>query len=298
MEIWVWYTFWSIITMVILSLLDYNVVKSFFKSSEAPTIVWGVAMVWVFIYTMLFHWIDTSNYMYLLGSYILGLFSLWGSYFYFKSLFHGTSPWTLASIMKLQIVFAFIVWVFIFREQLNSLQLLGHAIIFGWAMYLAIKDFKVSKQMESYIFPLLAMALWTISVIGMDYLYGQYDFWTLFWIHSLWMFSWAMVLLFYTNGGKEFQIDFKKRAKKYILIWILTESFAIAMETCDALAYKTWPLSKVTFLRETYPVLLILIALFLRPYFPKYIPEEWWDSKFEKIIVVSIMLVWVYLTIR
>ncbi len=259
---------------------------------------WRLFLIFVFIYILLFKWIDLSNIEVLLYAYIFWFFALFGAYYYWKTLFNSTSPGTLASIMKLQMVFAFIVWVLIFHERLSWLQLLWHAVIFWWAMHLALKEFNLTKSKNSYILPLIAVSLWTVSLIWMDYLYTQHDMWSILWIQSLGLVSGALILLFFTQWGKDFSKDFRLRTKQYLLIWIATETFWIGMHVFDAFAYSTWPLSKVTFLRETYPVFLILIALSLRPYFPKYIADEWGDSKFEKITVVIIMLVGVYLTIR
>ncbi len=298
MELWIWYTFGAIIFTVLVVLIDYIFMKSFFKNAESPTIISWVALWLVPIYVLLFHGFDISNIVVLIVSFILGLSSLAGIYLYFKSMFMGITPWTIWWILKLQMVLAFIVGVWFLKESLTFQQLLGHAIIFLWAAYLVSKDLKLKGDIYTYILPFGAMIWFSASFIWTDYLFLEHDFWSIFWMHTFWTFCWAVWILLFTKWWKKFQKLFSADKKKYILIAITAETAWLLMATFDALAYSVWPLSKVTFLRETYLVYLIIIALLLRSYFPKYIPDEWWDSKYEKLFIVIFMMVWVYLTIK
>ncbi len=170
MELWVWFSFGTIILNAVLMVIDYNLLGKVYKTAEAPTMVTSLFLIFPFIWGLIY-WVDYWDISIIFWSIAIGFLTFLGILYYFKSFDIWVTPTTLGSIMKIQMIFAFIVGVFSLWEQL------------------------------------------------------------------------------------------------------------------------TWPLSKVTFLNETYPVLLILSSLTAGYYYPNYFPKEGWKNK---LATIAIVIIWWY----
>jgi len=295
MEIWIVYIIWHIIAAVILGIVDYNLIQWLYKNAVTASIV-TCSFFLVFSFIFLATWIEWN--IFAISMWILsGIFSIISSYIYSLCFEKKMSPGFVLSIWKIQMVFAFIFWVFFLGEELTFMQLLWHGIIFFSALFLALFHGNITWKKNDIFLPLLWAVLFSISFMIIDPIYERYDFKTVFTGFCFWFGLWAPYLIFFHKKWKTFIKEAKKNWRKFLMFWIFTETIALIEFGWFHLAMKHWPLSLVVFLKETYVVLLIIVSVIGAYFYPKFFPDGWKSFNIQKLWIICIMLIWVYLAL-
>lgn len=296
MELWLIFVLLHITTLIIIFLLDYNFLKDVFKNPEFPCIVSGLAFFPVILFWF-YKWVDFSNIPILVLSFLIWIVAKLWSYGYFKSLDAWLSPWLIATIYKLQMVIAFIFWILIFNEELTSMQLLGHGLIFIGAIAFSLDHFHFKKNTIWLIFIFASMLSYSFANISVDYLYKFNDFYSVFTFVVLGYFLSSFIIIFWTSGGRNFFSDFFSNWKFYLWLWIFMEFFWVLEMVFWSLALKNWPLTLVIFLTQTYVIGIFLVSFIWWYFYPKIFPDSQQNSKLIKVGIIAFMLLWVYLSL-
>lgn len=297
MEIWIYFIAVAIIGNIILAILDYNLLHKFYRTPETPSIIASLSFLPIWIYFLFFDF-QFENIVPILAWLSAGLLAFLASYAYAYSYAFKIPPGTTLWIVKLQMVFAFIVGVFVFWESLTPMQLLWHGVIFACAILLSIEHIGLTKKKSLLIFPLISALAISWEVIILDIAYEHLHFGTIFGSFAFWWFIGAPILILGTKNGQEFYKKLPTTWKKYLLIGWAVELINIITVFFANLALKFGPLSLVVFLKETYVAFLILISLIAGYYYPKYFPDGWKKISFKKLSIVCIMMIWVYLALK
>ncbi len=296
MELWILFVLFHIVTLIIIYLLDYNFLKWVFKNPEFPCIISSLAFFPVIVFWF-YKWVDFSNIFVISAAFGAWILAKIGSYAYFKWLDTWLSPWLLATIYKMQMVVIFIFWVLILDEKLTFAQTLGHGLIFLGAIAFSFDHIKFSKNTLGIVLIFISMLAYSFSSISVDHLYKLSDFFTVFTFFTLGYFLSAFYIIFWTVNGKKFFFEFSKRWKLYLWLWLFMEFFWILELVFWNLALKNWPLTLVIFLTQTYVIGLFLVSFIGGYFYPKVFPDSEQKSKWLKLWIISMMLLWVYLAV-
>ena len=293
---WISFVIINIIATLLVGIFDYSFQKWVYKNPEFPAIVGAFFFLLYGLYELNLGVHETRWWLLTYSFFAWTLTFLW-VLSYFRALFSPTTPWFVGTIGKIQMIFAFVIWIFLFRENLSHLQLLWHALIFAGAMVVSLDHIKEWKNKKAIFYSTLMALSYAFANSLCKYLYKISDFDSVFCLYCFGIFFWAILCLIFTKNGKIFFWEFFRRPRYYFWLWILTEFFWLIQFVTQNLAISKWPLTKVVFLMETYVAFLLLLSIFLAPVFPKYIPKEWGNNILKNITLVWVMLLWVWMTL-
>lgn len=282
-----------IIGDILLGILDYNLLHSFYKDPQTQSIIACLFFLPVFL-VFLFLDFQFTNIL-AISVWILSWFLIFiSAYLYSLSYAAKIPPGTVLGIYKIQMVFAFIVWVMFLGETLSDMQLLGHGIIFLGAILLSVDHIGKLKKPSLLIIPFIGALVMSVAVIINDIAYSHLHFWTVFWSFAFWWFLWAPIIIFGTKEWKKFRENINLNWRKYLIVGWSVELVNIVITIAAHLALKFWPLSLVVFLKETYVAFLVLISMIFGYYYPKYFPDGGKKISIKKLTIISVMMLWVY----
>jgi drug/metabolite transporter (DMT)-like permease len=293
-----WFTFViiNIIATILVGILDYGFQKWTYKTPEFPAILWAFFFLFYWIYSLSWGIHENSLFVLFLSFFSWLLTFLW-VLSYFRAIFSPTTPGFIWTVGKIQMIFAFLIGIFVFWEMLSSKQLLGHGLIFAWAIIVSLDHIQEGKNKKA-IFYSMSMALsYAFANSICKYLYWVSDFNSVFGIYCIWIFAWAMICAFFTQNGKRFFQEFITRPQYYFWLWLVTEFFWVLQFVSQNMAIAKWPLTVVVFLMETYVAFLLILSVFLAPIFPKYIPKEWGNNTLKNLIIIWVMFIGIWLTL-
>ncbi|HSW85505.1 MAG TPA: EamA family transporter [Candidatus Saccharimonadales bacterium] len=219
-----------------------------------------------------------------------GVLTLTYIFFYFKSL-QVETPSVVVALFGLAPATIPILAHFFVHEHLTALEILGFLIVLSASLGLAvdnIHEFKFSKALWPMIIAVIFMDAATLMT---KYDYQRADFYSVYLYFSAGMaiggiFFWLIKM----KENKRGLISILPKIKKLLPILIAAEIIAVTAELTLNLAISRGPVSLVKVIEGIQPMYVLLIALILYPFRPKFFREAESGHIIRKFILMAIII--------
>ncbi|MBP9716573.1 MAG: DMT family transporter [Candidatus Levybacteria bacterium] len=279
----------------LVNIIDDNLLRNVYRSAHFGAIISGLFGL-LPLTALFFVDISVPNPIVASLGLLAGFLTVMYYYFYFRGL-EVEKPSVVISLFSLAPALIPFLAYFFLKEVLTLNQYLGFGIILFSSLLISatdIKKFKFSPALLLIGFGALIFAI--ISVIG-KYVYTEVDFWTGYMLFSMGMGLGALFLLF-TKKGRDFGKEFKKTFKKWILVFIAVELLGISAEFVGNLAISRGPVSIVKVVEGIQPIYVLVFAVLLFPFFPKYFRDAAGENKLRNGILMLVMIVGLFLVYK
>ncbi len=222
---------------------------------------------------------------------ISGLLTVVYLYFYFKGL-ATESPAVVVAILGLAPTLLPVLGYFLLGERLTGLEVLGFVIVLLASLALAIPDLKDFKVSKAFV-PLLAAVLFIdIVSISTKFVYDRASFYSAFMLYSMGMGLGGLFFYYLKRrDNKQTLRAIRNDIKMLLPIFIVAELTALAAEFTLNLAVDRGPVSLVKVIEGIQPMLVLLIALALHPFWPKYFREAKEGQLPKKFLLMVIIVI-------
>lgn len=269
-------------------LIDDNLLRSVYKSPEFGTISSGLLALLPLI-SLFFVDITIPSLKVMMLALLSGFLLVTAYFFYFKSLLIE-APSLVITLWGLSPAFVPFLAFFFVGELLTLSQYIGFVVILGAGLGISsvdIKRLKFSKVLFIMIFASLITAI--VSVL-FKFIYQNVDFWSGFIFVSLGMGLAGFFYIFTLKKGRTFFPDLYKR-KRFLGLFVLVELLNIAAVLVFSLAISLGSVSLVEVIGGTEAIFVLVFALLLYPFFPRFFREATHTGKMRKIFFMVIMLI-------
>lgn len=220
-----------------------------------------------------------------------GFLTLVFYYFYFKGL-ASDSPSVVVALLSLTPATIPFFAHFIVHEQLLPMQIVGFMIVLLASLGLAVSDLRKFQFSKALIYVVFAVIFIDIASIMTKYVYQRADFYPAYLYFSVGMgLGGIFYLLINLAENKRVGLEIAASIKKLLPIIIITEMLGIAAEFTVNLAISRGPVSLVRVIESIQPMFVLLIALALYPFWPKYFREAKEGKLIKKLILMTIIII-------
>lgn len=293
MESWFLLALFAPALFALIVIIDDNLLRNVYRSAHFGAIISGFFA--LLPLTALF-FIDISIPSFLIGFLGLstGFLTIIYYYFYFRGL-EVEAPSVVIALFSLAPALVPFLAYFFLKETLTLNQYIGFAIILSSSFALSTIDIKKFKFSPALILIGIAAIILAIISVIQKYIYNSVDFWTGYMLFSFGMGLGAFYLSFFTKGGQKFFKEFKGIYKKWVLVFLLVELIGISAEFTMNLAISLGPVSLIKVIEGVQPVYILIFAIILFPFFPKYLREAGYGNRAKKLFLMLIMIVGLYI---
>lgn len=293
MELWFLLALFAPALFALIAIIDDNLLRNVYRSPHFGAIISGFFAL-LPLTALIFIDISVPNLLIGFLGLSTGFLTIIYYYFYFRGLEVEVPSVVIALFSLTPAIVPFLAY-FILNESLTKGQYLGFSLILFSSFAISaidIRKFKFSKALYLVGFGALIFAI--VSIIQ-KYIYNSVDFWTGYMLFSLGMGLGAIYLSIFTKGGSKFFSEFRKIYKKWILVFLLVELLGISAEFMINLAISQGPVSLVRVMEGIQPVYVLLFAIILFPFLPKFFREAAEGNKGRKFFLMVLMIAGLYL---
>lgn len=261
----------------VVNLIDDNLLQFVYKNRYTATVMAGVSgtLPLLSLFFLEFNNIPTNL---ALLSMFAGALTVGFYFYYFKSL-QLDSPSVVVALFSLAPATIPFLAYFIVDEKLAAQQIIGFSIVLLASLGLAVSDIRNFKFSKALIPALIAVVFMDAVAITNKYVYNNADFYPAYMYFSLGMGITAFLFYFVRfSENNEALTRIARKFKKLIPILIFVELLGLLAEFLLSLAISRGPVSLVKVIEGSQPMFVLLIALALYPFAPKFFREAE-DSK-------------------
>lgn len=262
---------WSLVVLI-----DDNLLRGVYKSPFVGAIISGF---FALLPLSSLLWKDlepTSMGLALLGI-ASGILTVLYYLFYFKAL-ENESPSVVIALFSLSPVSLPFLAYLITGERLVAQQVIGFCIVLLFTLLLTATDVRKLKFSKALVPVAIGVVFLDVLLVASKYMYDRVDFYSGFMFFSMGMGMGAAALLVVAVATKQLESSSSLFTKRTLmggtfLFLAMAEFINITAEFSSNLAISKGPVSLVEVLQNTQPMYMLLIALLLFPFFPKYFRE-------------------------
>ncbi len=276
----------------IVNLIDDNLLRNVYRTPYFGAIITGLFA--LLPLTLLFFkpiYVQ-SNYIVILAV-LSGFLTVAYYFFYFKAL-EVEVPSVVIALFSLSYVFIPILAFIFLNEKLYLRNYIGASIIIFSSIAITAINIKKLKFSRALYLVGFAGVLFAVIALFQKYVYSHIDFYSGYIFFSFGMGLGSLFFALSFRKGRLFVKQFKNLFKKWILILAAAELINIAAEFTINLAISRGPVSLVKVIEGSQPIYVLLFALILAPFFPKYAREAHEGKIFKKLTLMAAMLLGLY----
>ncbi|HSW37436.1 MAG TPA: EamA family transporter [Candidatus Saccharimonadales bacterium] len=273
----------------IVNLLDDNLLRYVYKSPYFATVSAGLYGSLPLLSRLFIHAPNISPGLATL-SVSAGFLTLAYYFFYFKGLESDTPSIVVALFGLAPATIPFFAH-FVVHERLPALAVAGFLVVLVASLGLAVADLKQLKFSKALLPVVVAVVFMDVVAIMTKYVYQQADFYPAYLYFSAGMGLSGVFFFFakFTQNKQTF-IEVKKVLKRLLPVFIAAELTGLAAEFTLNLAISRGPVSLVKVIEGIQPMFVLLIALALYPFSPKYFREAEEGKPVRKFILMAVVV--------
>jgi drug/metabolite transporter (DMT)-like permease len=273
----------------VVNLLDDNLLSFVYKSPYLAAVSVGFYGTLPLLSRFFIHASAIPAHLAVL-SVMAGWLTLVYYFFYFKGL-QSDSPSIVIALFGLAPATIPFFAHFIVHERLAPLEIAGFVIVLLASLGLAVNDLKRLKFSKALVFISIAVILTDIISITTKYVYQRTDFYPAYLYFSVGMGLGGICFLFLKfQDNKRTIREISKSIKKLLPVFIVAELTGLAAEFTLNLAISRGPVSLVKVIEGIQPMFVLLIALGLYPFWPKYFREAAEGNLARKFALMIIII--------
>jgi uncharacterized membrane protein len=274
------------------NLFDDNLMGKVYKNPWVATIFAGIFAFLPFLSLFFVH-LSSVAPLFLVLCLLAGILEISSYWLYFKSL-SIEMPSIVIAIWTISPAFVPFLAKALLNESLNFYQIFGFIIILTSSMVmslLSVRKFIVSKALGLMF---LASVFTALQSVIEKIVYNSVDFWTGFLYISLGMGMGAVFIIIFSKQGRKFLHNLKTY-KKYIGIIFVSQIIGILAVLTLNLAISLGSVSLVKVIEGIQPIFVLLFALILYPFAPRFFREATGRGKLKKLFLMLAILLGLYL---
>lgn len=283
---------WSIVVLI-----DDNLLHHVYKGPYLGAIISGLFGALPLISLL---WLDTqpTTLPVILSATSAGFLTIIYYFFYFRAL-EKESPSIVIALMSITpLVLPFFAYTFL-GEQLTVNQMWGFMIVLGASFLLAVTDVRKFKFSPALIPVTLAAVLYAAVSLAIKYVYENTNFYTGYMYFALGMGLGALFYIYVMLYARQKQVlkgIIHKNNLKILIVLVIAEAVNVSAEFFQGLAISKGPVSLVKAVGNIQPVYMLLIAILLYPFFPKFFREAEDGGIGIKLFLMLVITAGVYVT--
>lgn len=287
---WFYLALFVPLLFAVVNLIDDNLLQFVYKSRYIATVMAGVSgtLPLLSLFFLDFNNIPTNLALLsmLSGSLAVGFY-----FFYFKSLQLDSPSVVVALFSLVPATIPFLAY-FIVDEKLGLQQIVGFSIVLLASLGLAVSDVRNFKFSKALIPAVIAVIFMDAEAIINKYVYNNADFYPAYMYFSLGMGITAFLFYFVRfSDNNQALIRIGKKFKRLIPILIFVELLGLLAEFLLNLAISKGPVSLVKVIEGSQPMFVLLIALLLYPFAPKFFREAEDSKPVLKFALMAVIIV-------
>jgi uncharacterized membrane protein len=284
----------------IVNLFDDNLLRHVYKSAHAGVIISGLFGLVPALIILLAGANDDYLSPGLIGlSLLSGFLAVIAIFYYFKGL-ESDNPSVVAALFSLTPAIMPFLAHFIVGERLSTRAIIGFVIVITSGFLYSLSDIKKFKFSKALVPILIASVMFDASSLAGKYSYDRAGFYSAYLYVSLGM---ALGGLFYAVawravGNKLSAKSLRKQGLvKLFPLLALVEGIGLAALFSYNKALSLGPVSLVNALDTAQPLFVLLLAISLYPFYPKYFREAEAGRITVKILLALLMIAGIYITV-
>lgn len=293
MDNWLFYALLFPALFGVVNIIDDNFLRKVYRSSYFGAIISGFFGMFPLLGVFYFP-IQIASASTILVGVLAGFLTVIYYLFYFKAL-EKEYPSVVIALFNLTPIFALIIAFLFLGEILTFYHFLGFGLILGASTILSIGKVNKKLSVSKGLVPVL-IASFLYSVVGVlgKYLYNQVDFVSGYMYFAVGMGLGGLFLSLVPKEGRKFYTEFGKSFKKWIIVFVLIELIGITAEVVNNLAISKGPVSLVKVVEGVQPIYVLIYALILFPFFPRFSREATSGGMMKKIVCMVVMITGLY----
>jgi len=276
----------------VVNLIDDNLIRAIDKGPGLIAMIAGLFGALPLI-SLLFLDVHGIPGKFAIMSVIAGFLTITYYYFYFKALEVEQPSVVVALFSLVPATLPFLAFFFL-GERLTALQILGFIVVLGASFTLAVTDIKKFKFSDAIWFIVVAAALLDITSLLSKYVYQNVDFYSAYMFFSAGMGLGGIAMLIISRSNSEGLAalkSLKSHLKKILPFIVIGELFNLSAEFTLNLAVSKGPVSLVRVIEGIQPIFVLLIALALFPFAPRYFREAGEGHLKKKFIGMVVIVI-------
>lgn len=273
----------------IVVLIDDNLLRHVYRGPYLGTVISGLFGA-VPLLALLFYPAEAIPTKLALLSVLAGALTVCYYFFYFRGLLSDTPSIVIALFTLAPVTIPFLAY-FIVGEELTLPQIAGFIIVLTASLLLTATDIR-KFQFSKALLPILIAVLFVviISIIN-KYVYQEAGFYTAYMYFSAGMGLTGLLFLVgkYQENRQNF-LKLKKTLYKLLPILLIAEIIGLAGEFSLNLAISRGPVSLVKVMEGLQPVFILLIALALYPFAPRFFREAEEGGVKKKFLLMALAI--------
>lgn len=224
-------------------------------------------------------------------SLLAGFLTLSYYFFYFRGLETDTPSIVVALFGLAPATIPFFAH-FIVHERLGVAEIIGFVIVLLASLALAVADFKRFRFSRALFFVVIAVIFMDAASIITKYVYQKTDFYSAYLYFSAGMGVGGLSFLLARFSDNAATIrDIARGIKRLLPVFIVAELLGLAAEFTLNLAISRGPVSLVKVIEGIQPMFVLLIALGLHPFWPKYFREGESGHLVRKFALMAVIII-------
>lgn len=281
---WVIFSLFAALCWAIANIIDKAILNKWVKNPFLPITVAGI--IWL-VLGGISYFIKGFSHLSSFDIFLavsIGVINVFAWIFYFKAMQIQEAS-RVVPLSNLSQLFVVILAAIFLKEILTPLKYLGIFLLVIGAIFISVKNFRLSFG-RAFWWIILAAGLYAINSILTKRLLNTTDFWTVFGYRSLGMFIGSIPIIYlFINDLLE---TVKQHGKKVIIAISVSELVTAFGVLLSVIAASIGYITLVNSLQAIQPFLVLLFAILLSIFFPSLLKEEVNKSTiFFKIIAIA-----------
>lgn len=287
---WFYLALAATILYAVVNLLDDNLLAFVYKTPYLSCVSVGFFGVLPLLSRVFFRASSIPMSLALLAL-LAGFLTLCYYFFYFKGLQSDTPAVVVALFSLAPATIPFLAY-FVVHERLVALQVVGFAVVLLTSLGLAIQEVRSFKFSRALVFVVIGALIMDVIAITSKYVYEHVDFYPAYLYYSAGMglggvFFFALRYSENISAIKTIAV----KIKLLLPVFVLTEAIGLAAEFLLNLAISRGSVSIVKAVEASQPMFVLILALVLYPFSPKYFREAASGRLTRKFVLMVIMVV-------
>ena len=280
------------------NLIDDNLVQNTTTGPYFITIVAGLGGLLPLLSLFFVH-LDSISMGLSALAILTGFLTTWYYFFYFKAL-EVESPSVVIALFSLTPATLPFLAHFLLHEHLDTGQLVGLGVVLLASLGIAINKGDKFKLSKAIVPAMIVVVLVDVISLVSKYTYSHASFYPVYIAYSLGLGLGGVYFMLVVHHAKKGAIlsSLKEILRKYFVLFIFSELFALSAEFVQNLAVDRGPVSLVRVIEGVQPMFVLLTAVALYPFWPKAFREAKEGGVSRKLILMVIIIFGLFLIER
>jgi drug/metabolite transporter (DMT)-like permease len=275
-----------------ITLLDDNLLRHVYKGALPGSAISGCFAMIPAALILLFNRaaiLDANLILILLAA---GGITVVGYYFYFRGL-ESDDPSVIAAILCLMPAAIPLVAHFLVGEELSGASIIGFGLLIATGFIYSLSDIRHFKFSKALIPVTIAAVAFDVAAVANKYVFTKADFYAAYLYFALGMAIAGVGFLIALKQRRptvSIRKAYRENSRKILLLLILVEGLSILAEFIHGKALSLGPVSLVQGLENLQSFYVLLIAIALFPFYPKYFREAESGQRTLKFSLLFVMV--------